>query len=235
MNIKHSPTYKFVQDELVRAQTRENEIFKFRNSILNLMFASSSGLVAAYSVLVSYARDDFGLLILFFVLPVLPLNLIYQYLRLLNNIGELTYIRLQKFCALFYFDMNNLSPTFYPLYDIYPSSKKDYYPKSQISAFTPKTLSFIHLFLFGVFIIVNNTIIVIYIYLIRNIDMVSSFIPLPSTTALFILAIPVFAINLFIYYKLFKMSKKHNNISNGLIDDTIGSLLSYNIINKKFD
>jgi len=161
---------EFMKLELKRVQDREFEIFKGRNTILQLMFLSTSGIIAAIGVLFRYKGDnEFTLLITGILIILIPIIILFNYLRLVNNTGELSISRIQKFLAQI--SLKDYSPDYYPKFDLYPSTGKSYNPISQVSGFTPKTMKFYKILILSTCIIIGIGVVGSELFIIQNIKL----------------------------------------------------------------
>ena len=208
-------TFEFMIEELKRVQNREFEIFKGRNTVLQLMFISTSGILAAIGVLFRYKGDnEYTLVVTGILIILIPLIILFNYLRLVNNTGELSISRIQKFLAQIYF--KDYSPDYYPKFDIYPSKGKTYNPLSQLSAFTPKTMGFYKILIWGTCIIIGTGVAGSELYIFQKISLFDNTIILKEIKPLFakydwVILVITFLIGVYLSYKLVKSLNYHRD------------------------
>jgi len=218
--------YDFMKSELQRLQLREFEIYKGRNTILQLMFISTSGILAAIGVLFKYKEgDDFTLLIVGILIILIPIVVLYNYLRLVTNTGELSIARIQKF--LVQISLTHYSPEFYPKFDIYPSVSELYNPLSQLSGFTKKTMSFYRVLIISTCLLIGIGVVASELFIFQKIEIFNNTLLLKSIKPFlkkfdWIILVLSIILSSILSYKLLGSLKNHSIV----IENTLKTLLS---------
>ena len=142
---------QFMRDELKRLQSAEELIFNNREAHVRNIFFGWSITFTIIGVLIKVYKDESFLLSLGLSLS-FGLGFLmstFLFLRLLNNIVELSTTRAQKFMARKYFEVKGIAPPQFSFADIKVAPKHGDEVFKHCNAFTPRTNLFAKIYILG--------------------------------------------------------------------------------------